>query len=587
MKLRYLFSTMLAAALVFAGCTKEEVETLDNLQLTPATYLSISENGGTVTLTVTATEAWEFVVDDNWPDVITRENDGTEKSRVPHWLAADKLSGGAGVTTVTFSASGVPYGREVELSIKAGDHTQFLMVRQGSLEASEATCQDVIDGPDGKTYIVQGVVTAIANTTYGNWYLKDDTGQIYIYGTVDDSGSYNWASFNIEVGDIVKVSGPKTTYGTTVELVDVSVLGVTKSLVEIIKPAGKDAFEVGKDGGKVEVRVAYKGNGVFVGVPDVDWISYDGMDYKAGEPTKIEPNPADTAIVKFVVAPNTGGPREGKVEISSHNSDGSSSNAAVISQLGATGSKGLPFSVSEAISYVKTLGGKTPGDFWVKGIVSKIVDGGEFGSFGNGTFWISEDGVYNDDLDLDFEAYRVYWFDNQKWVEGNAQIAVGAEVLICGKLTVYGNTAETSQNEAYVYSVNGVTTDAEGIGTLADPFTVKGAVAAANAVGGANSSFNAYIKGIVSQIANNGQFGAEYGNGTFWISEDGVYNNDKSLDFEAYRVLWLGNRKWAAGDPEIAVGDEVVLCGAITLYNGTAETASGKAYVYSHNGKTE
>ena len=419
MKLRYLFSTMLAAALVFAGCTKEEVETLDNLQLTPATYLSISENGGTVTLTVTATEAWEFVVDDNWPDVITREKDGTEKSRVPHWLAADKLSGGAGVTTVTFSASGVPYGREVELSIKAGDHTQFLMVRQGSLEASEATCQDVIDGPDGKTYIVQGVVTAIANTTYGNWYLKDDTGQIYIYGTVDDSGSYNWASFNIEVGDIVKVSGPKTTYGTTVELVDVSVLGVTKSLVEIIKPAGKDAFEVGKDGGKVEVRVAYKGNGVFVGVPDVDWISYDGMDYKAGEPTKIEPNPADTAIVKFVVAPNPGGAREGKVEISSHNSDGSSSNAAVISQEGGI----IDATASEIIEGADKL------TYRMSGYVGTIAQS----KYGN---------YYLSDVSGEVYIYGTLDADGKGGNFGSLGINAGDIVTVVGPKTTYGSTVE-------------------------------------------------------------------------------------------------------------------------------------------------
>jgi hypothetical protein len=52
-------------------------------------------------------------------------------------------------------------------------------------------------------------------------------------------------------------------------------------------------------------------------------------------------------------------------------------------------------------------------------------------------------------------------------------------------------------------------------------------------------------------------------------------------------VLWLGNKKWADGDDEIAVGDQVILHGQVTKYGSTYETSSGKAYVYSVNGKTE
>ena len=59
---------------------------------------------------------------------------------------------------------------------------------QGLSTVSTATCAEVIAGPDSKTYQVKGVCTSIANTTYGNWYLKDDTGEIYIYGTLDKNG---------------------------------------------------------------------------------------------------------------------------------------------------------------------------------------------------------------------------------------------------------------------------------------------------------------------------------------------------------------------------------------------------------------
>ena len=62
---------------------------------------------------------------------------------------------------------------------------------------------------------------------YGNWYLTDETGTIYIYGTLDAKGNEkNFLSLGIEVGDIVTVEGPKTLYGTTDELVNVTVVSL-------------------------------------------------------------------------------------------------------------------------------------------------------------------------------------------------------------------------------------------------------------------------------------------------------------------------------------------------------------------------
>ena len=566
MKAKYIILSLIASLAVFTGCQPEEIKSLDQIQLS-VSYVGIPVDGGQTVVTVTSSSNWAFVTE-------APNDKGEMKATIPDWLTISPLSGSAGETKVTFSADAALDARSVALEITCDRVVQNINIVQGmSGGVSESTCAEVIAGPNGKQYRVTGTVTSIANTTYGNWYLEDETGTIYIYGTVDDSGNYNWASFNIEVGDEVTVEGPKTTYGTTVELVDVKVINVNKSLIKVVSIDPEDAV-IPSAGGEISIELSNKGNGLYVEIPEEarEWLSISSLNGNS---------------IVFKAVENAAGPRNTTLVFSTTDGSKDYTAQAEISQLGSSGSKDVPFTVTEAIEYVKALGGTTAGDFWVKGIVSKIIDGGEFGSFGNGTFWISEDGVYNDDLNKDFEAYRVLWLGNEKWAEGNAQIAEGVEVLICGKLTVYKDTAETQQNEAYVYSVNGVTTDAEGIGTLAAPFTAKGAIAAANSVGSTNSNFNAYIKGKVSSIVNNGQFGAEFGNGTFWISEDGTYNNDKSLDFEAYRVLWLGNKKWVEGDSLIAVGDDVILHGAVTLYNGTAETASGKAYVYSHNGKTE
>ena len=69
---------------------------------------------------------------------------------------------------------------------------------------------------------------------------------------------------------------------------------------------------------------------------------------------------------------------------------------------------------------------------------------------------MSEDKKKTTQPTKDFECYSVYWFNNQPWVDGNAQPAVGDEVIVKGQLTLYNGTYETSSKKAWVYSLNGV-----------------------------------------------------------------------------------------------------------------------------------
>lgn len=325
MKLKNIFLALLATAFVFVGCQKETPVTLDNIQLSE-TYLSIPEAGGTVSVTINATEDWAFVTDDVWPEVITRDSKTKEITKtVASWLSADKMSGTAGETMVTFSAAKTTGGHEQELQIKVGNNTQFLRVRQGSLEAVSATCKDVIDGPDGKTYKVKGVVTSIVNTEYGNWYLTDSTGEVYIYGTLDKNGATkNFKSLGLEVGDVVTVQGPKTTYGSTIELVDVTVINITKSLLKVLD----DEKVFTKEGGEETITLAYKGKGVYYTIPEEfrSWVSVSEIKQVLGVPNKIEQNPADTAFVTLSIAENVGGGRVGSISFSSTQDAKTSSN---------------------------------------------------------------------------------------------------------------------------------------------------------------------------------------------------------------------------------------------------------------------
>lgn len=517
------------------------------------TYIPLSMDSCSTTFDVIAAGAWEI-----------KGN--------PDWLSVAPATGAAGTTTVTVTADSTYDGRSAVLKIICGNKTQYVNVIQGLSNVSNASCAEVIAGPDSKTYQTKGVVTAIANTVYGNFYINDGTGEVYIYGTLFDGKTQNNPIVNnkIEVGDEVTVQGPKTTYNGTVELVDVTVINVAKSL---IKCDSISASSFDSDGGEFTAFLTNKGDGLYVDVPAEakSWLTIKAV---AGDQ------------VSFTVAPNTAGPRVATIVFKTQQGGKWYTAETSISQDGLSGTLEVPFTVSEAIAYCQKVGGDSPKEYYVKGIVSAVQS--QFGAqYGNGTFWISEDGTCDLTENLkgsnnpnhDFEVYRALWFDNQKWAEGNSPISVGDEVVICGTLTLYNGLAETASGKAYVYSVNGVTNDANGLGSQAAPFNALGGIAAARA----KVQGNVYVEGIVSQLVKGG-FDPNYGNGSFFISVDGNYNDNKDLDFEAYQVNWLEGAKWnAETDPQIAVGDKVVLYGPLTTYNGTSETqGKGAAHVYSH-----
>ena len=122
-----------------------------------------------------------------------------------------------------------------------------------------------------------------------------------------------------------------------------------------------------------------------------------------------------------------------------------------------------------------------------------------------------------------------------------------------------------------------------GTGTLEDPFNVPAVYqwVDENLASGDVTDEDYYFTGIISSIKYT--FSAQYGTATFNVSADGTTSETQ---FTCYSVFYLGNQAWVDGNTQIKVGDEVVICGKLTNYNGTYETASKKAYIYSLNGIT-
>ena len=251
-----------------------------------------------------------------------------------------------------------------------------------------------------------------------------------------------------------------------------------------------------------------------------------------------------------------------------------------------TGTAEDPYNSVAVIQYCQSLeaGVESENEVYIKGKVQSIKE--EFGSYGNGSFYIADD-----ESSDKFYVYRTLYLGNKKWTSSDEQIKVGDEVVICAKVVNYqGNTPETVQNKAYLVSLNGKTAggdtpaagEAKGTGTQADPFnSVAAQKYTATLEAGKVTDQEFYIKGKIQKFANNGEFNAQYGNASFYIADD-----ENSEQFYIFRIYYFGGEKWKEGDGQLKVGDEVVVCAKLINYMGnTPETNQGGKLI-SVNGKT-
>ena len=557
MKLRYFIPSLVAVvAAMFTGCSDNDYDPtyLSEIRVSQS-YVSLNTDGGSASVDVIATGAWTV-------------------TGAPDWLTVSPASG-SGSGTITFSA-GEGVGRTAEVLIECEGRTQHINIIQGIATVSNATCAEVLAGPESKTYRVTGVCTKIVNTTYGNWYLNDGTGEVYIYGTLDSKGAAkNFLSWGLEPGDQVTVEGPKTVYNGTVELVDVTVVKIEKSLIKCdsLTVNGAVADELPLEGGEIVANLTCKGNGVAVEIPAEaqSWLGIVG--------TTVGENPT----VTFRVAPNDGDSRSTTVVFKTSDGKKEYTSQATIKQKAFKLPKGKnpaePFTVAEAIKKCQEIGGTSDGEiYYAKGKISSIKEIST--SYGNGTFNISDDGTDNNAL----TCYRSFYLNNEKFTDEN-QVEVGDEVIVCGKLVNYtdknGNVTPEFSGNVYIYSIKKGSGAGGNDGSLAKPYNVKEITAiAAQLAENETSEADYYFKGKISTIKYT--FSAQYGTATFFISDDGAAADE----FQIYSAYYYGGNAWVDGNTQIAVGDEVVIYGKVCNYKGTLETASKKAYVYSINGKT-
>ena len=496
MKLKYFISFFALVALL-AGCSDDDAMTLlDEIQVS-SSYVSIDVAGGSNTITLNAKEAWTF-----------------DEAELPEWLTVSPMNGGAGETKVTFTAPATLDGRTTVLHVKCADKIQTINVIQGLAVVSEATCAEVIAGPESKTYRVTGTVKNIVNTTYGNWYLEDETGEVYIYGTLDAKGNEkNFSSWGMEVGDIVTIEGPKSVYNGTVELVNVTVINIQKSLVKVEGYDPEDAT-IPVEGGNVAVNLSCKtNNGISVEIPE-EAKSWLGIVSIAGG---AEP------VVTFHANANAGGDRSATVVFKTTDDKGKEYTAqATIYQKGAI----VAASVAE---FLEAPVGDT--QYRITGVITSVANA----TYGNVYVrdWSGETYVYGIGAKGDFEA---------------AGLKVGDVVTLVGKRGEYKGTAQMT---------GAVLEDSKTV----TPLTIDEFLDQED-----NPNVYYMLTGTITEIAN-----MTYGNLYLEDETNQVYVYGC---YPGWGATGDNRKNWleTAG---ITVGDKLSVIGVKSTYNGTPQLANG------------
>ena len=207
--------------------------------------------------------------------------------------------------------------------------------------------------------------------------------------------------------------------------------------------------------------------------------------------------------------------------------------------------------------------------YYVKGVVSQVGTFNE--SYGNITYYIKDE-----EASTTFYVYRGLGLGGANFTS-ESDIAIGDSVVVAGNVTIYNGTKEFVTNKSHIVYLNGKTAsnsgtstaEPTGTGTETDPYNVA-AVLKLYENNSYDSNKEVYVKGIVAKVG----IDTEYGNATYYISDDGTSTND----FEIYRGKYLNGDKFTSAD-QLKKGQTVVVCGKLTEYNSTKEMAQGSKLI--------
>ena len=191
-----------------------EAEPVAPKVVTVAEFLEASVGDGeTYQLTgeitsITNTQYGNFYLKDESGEVLVYGLDFGESGI--DWTGGENLNVG---DTITITGTRGEYSSKAQ--VNDGVYVSHIDGEEPVVEAQKVTVAEFLAAAEDNTtmYELTGVITNVTNTTYGNFYLKDSTGEVLIYGLCSPEGAQQyWAESGAKLGDTITVQTIRTSY---------------------------------------------------------------------------------------------------------------------------------------------------------------------------------------------------------------------------------------------------------------------------------------------------------------------------------------------------------------------------------------
>ena len=205
--------------------------------------LSFSAEGGMETIEVKAIDGFDNIVsaeaDAEWLTI--------EKNGYSFAVTADENLGFERTANVTFSADGCE-----DIKVVVSQKPNYDAAIEVTVAEFKAAKEDATT-----LYRLRGTITSVAETTYGNFDITDETGTVYIYGLCSPTGATKyWATSGAQIGDDIEIITVRTSYSNTPQ-------GKNAIFVEKQRPGtiafwsfDKTSASFTSEGGVAEIKVS-------------------------------------------------------------------------------------------------------------------------------------------------------------------------------------------------------------------------------------------------------------------------------------------------------------------------------------------
>ena len=201
MKLSHIIPVCLALGFLFSGCGKHEPDSLNLL----STAVSLPSEGGFEDVSIMTNVPWSAASDQDWLRLAPSSGNASDSYQPITLSALENTSETARQAVVTVTAGTL----SKTINVTQAGTPRFTIADFKAKKADKVTW-----------YKLTGEIASIANETYGNFYIFDETGYVYVYGLGEkkvESNDQSFSKLGLKVGDVVTMMTLRSEHNGTIE----------------------------------------------------------------------------------------------------------------------------------------------------------------------------------------------------------------------------------------------------------------------------------------------------------------------------------------------------------------------------------